>query len=567
MPGHTLLWFIMDLAWTSPFNYTPKMKNLKIHTLILAALVTTMWTGCKELDLAPENTFTDLTYWSSEAKAQSVLNTAYSQMFDSNRFFYNEATSDNAYNGRGDNAGAASLAAGTYDPSLGRLQSEWSGRYTGIKTCNILLENIDQVPDMDEAVKERMIAEARFIRAFLHFQLMTWFGDIPLLQKDVTIEEAQTITRAPKAEVLNFILTELEEVSMVLPTQQELPDVERGRLTSGAAMALKARVHLYESQWQEVVQTTERLISGDGFGNYALFPSYEGLFLPENEFNSEDILSLQYVPQLRTWGEFFDMAPLSTGARLNALAPTQELVDSYIMENGLTIDNGDSEYDEENPYANRDPRLTATIVYHLYDWEENGSSRTIYIKPGTDPDPSAPDEYVPGSSSTTTGYYTRKYFDPTHITQFASGLNLMLIRYADVLLMYAEAKNELGEMDENVWNQTIRALRERAGFEAGSALSFDASLNQAQYRELIRNERRSELAMEGLRIFDIRRWKTAEDVLNGWAHGAKFGPPSEDNGYLRVNLRSFDPAKHYLWPVPRDERNLNPNLTQNPGWD
>ena len=543
------------------------MKKLKLYTLALASVGALMWTGCKELDLAPENTFTDLTYWSSEAKAQSVLNTAYSQMFDSNRFFYNEATSDNAYNGRGDNAGAASLAAGTYDPSLGRLQSEWSSRYTGIKTCNILLENIDQVPNMDEALKARMIAEARFIRAFLHFQLMTWFGDIPLLEKDVTIEEAQSITRTPKTEVLGFILDELDEVSRILPTQQELPAAERGRITAGAALSLKARVHLYESQWQEVVQATEPLISGNDYGSYALYPSYEGLFLPENEYSSEDILSLQYVPQLRTWGEFFDMAPLSAGARLNALAPTQELVDSYLMENGAAIDDPDSGYDEENPYMHRDPRLSATIVYHGYEWEENGSTRTIYIRPGTDPDSSAPDEYVPGSSSTTTGYYTRKYFDPTHITQFASGLNLMLIRYADVLLMYAEAKNELGEMDENVWNQTIRALRERAGFEAGPVLTYDSGLSQEQYREIIRNERRTELAMEGLRIFDIRRWRIAEDVLNGWAHGAQFGPPSEDNGYLRVNLRSFDPAKHYLWPVPRDERNLNPNLTQNPGWD
>src|SRR5690554_1520328 len=543
------------------------MKKINKYIVILTAFSALCWTGCKELDLAPENTFTDLTYWNSEAKAQSVLNTAYSQMFDSNRFFYNEGISDNAYNGRGDTEGAASLAAGTYDPSLGRLQGQWDSNYTGIKTCNILLENIDRVPDMDEGNRARMMAEARFIRAFLHFQLMTWFGDVPLLARDVTIEEAQEVTRTPKAEVLDFILNELDQISQILPTQQDLPESERGRITAGAAMALKARVHLYEGQWQEVVQATEYLINGDDYGNYGLFPSYEGLFLPQNEYSQEDILSLQYVPQFRTWEQFFDMAPLSAGARLNALAPTQELVDSYLTEDGLPIDHPDSGYNEENPYANRDPRLTATIVYHLYEWEENGSTHTIYIKPGTDPDPSAPDEYVPGSSSTTTGYYTRKYFDPTHLVQFASGLNLMLIRYADVLLMYAEAKNELGQLDENTWNLTIRALRERAGFEAVQALQFNSSLGQEEYREIIRNERRVELAMEGLRIFDIRRWRIAEDVLNGWAHGAKFGPPSEDDGYLRVNLRSFDPSKHYLWPIPRDERNLNPNLTQNPGWN
>ncbi|MDR7130295.1 hypothetical protein J2X69_002643 [Algoriphagus sp. 4150] len=543
------------------------MTKLKLYTLILSTLTALCCIGCKELDLAPENTFTDLTYWNSEAKAQSVLNTAYSQMFGSNRFFYDEAASDNAFNGRGDTEGAASLAAGTYDPSLGRLQGQWSGNYTGIKTCNILLENIDRVPDMNEDNKARMMAEARFIRAFLHFQLMTWFGDVPLIAQDLTIEEAQIITRTPKEQVLEFIVQELDQVSRILPVRQELPEAERGRITAGAALALKARVHLYEGQWQEVVQATEELISGDSYGSYGLFPSYEGLFLPQNEYNQEDILSLQYVPQFRTWGQFFDMAPLSAGARLNALAPTQELVDSYLTEDGLPISHPHSGYDEENPYANRDPRLTATVVYHLYDWENNGARHTIYIKPGTDPDPSAPDEYVPGSSSTTTGYYTRKYFDPTHLVQFASGLNLMLIRYADILLMHAEAKNELGQMDESTWNLTIQALRNRAGFTASEALQFNSGLAQNEFREIIRNERRVELAMEGLRVFDIRRWGIAEDVLNGWAHGAKFGPPSEDNGYLRVNLRSFDPSKHYLWPIPRDERNINPNLTQNPGWN
>ena len=112
----------------------------------------------------------------------------------------------------------------------------------------------------------------------------------------------------------------------------------------------------------------------------------------------------------------------------------------------------------------------------------------------------------------------------------------------------------------------MRALRERAGFTDATALNFDASLTQADLREVIRNERRIELGMEGLRIFDIRRWRIAEQVLNGWAHGARFGPSGTDDGYLRVDLRTFDPSRHYLWPVPRDERLINDNLSQNPGW-
>jgi len=535
------------------------LKQIKFIPIVLLLLV-----SCEDLDLVPENVFTDANYWSSVSKAQTFLNTAYSQMENSSRFFYNEALSDNAYNGRGDNQGAASIAAGIYDPSLGRLKSEWNERYGGIKTCNLIIENIDRVPNADPAVIARMKAEARFLRAFQHFQLTTWFGDIPLLKKDPSLQEAKTITRTPHAEVVEFILDELDAVMPLLPKNTQLAEAERGRITVGAAAALKARVLLYESRWEDVIETTEDFMAMT-YGQYSLFPSYEGLFEAKNEYNSEDILSLQYVPIDRMWGEFFDMAPISAGARLNALAPTQELVDSYLMLNGKRINESGSGYNENNPYINRDPRLTGTVVYDQYNWKEaDGSSHIISIKPGVSP--GNPDEYVQGSSATSTGYYTRKYYDVQHLTSLNSGLNLMLFRYADILLMYAEAKNELGQMNSTVWDQTIKALRTRAGFTDAAALSFNSSLNQLALQEIIRNERRTEFGMEGLRIFDIRRWKIAEDVLNGYAHGAKFGSSSVDNGYLRVNLRTFDPDKHYLWPVPRDERLINTNLSQNPNW-
>ena len=542
------------------------MKNIITYKFKFITVLVVLFVSCEKLDLAPENSFTDLNYWRNVNDAQTMLNTAYSQMLTSGRFFYNEGASDNAYNGRGDNEGVASLAAGTYDASLGRFKSEWNDRYAGIKSCNLLLENIDRVPDLDETLKNRMKAEARFIRAFQHFQLATWFGDVPLISSDISIEEAQTISRTPHADVITFVLDELQVASLSLPDNTQYVAGERGKITKGAAIALKARVQLYESNWDEVVTECEKLIGTTSNGNYALFPSYEGLFLPENEYNNEDILSLQYVPEQRTWGEFFDIAPLSAGARLNALAPTQELVDSYLMMNGKTINESGSGYDEDNPYVNRDPRLTNTVVYHGYQWKESGGgTHTIYIEPGSSPG-NATDEFVSGSSATSTGYYTRKYFDPTHGAGLASGLNLMLIRYADVLLMYAEAKNELGQLDVNIWNQTIKPLRERAGFTDAMALNFNALWNQSDLRELVRNERRIELAMEGLRIFDIRRWKTAETVLNGWAHGFKTDQSNDDNGYIRVNQRTFDPDKHYLWPIPRDERLINSNLTQNPNW-
>jgi hypothetical protein len=543
------------------------MKSYIIKRILPVLLVLFVFSACKKLDLVPTDRFTDVNYWTTTAKASAVLNTAYSQMFNNNRFFLNEALSDNAYNGRGDNEGAASIAAGIYDASLGRIKSEWNDHYTGIKTCNLFLDNVDKVPDMDATLKERMKSEARFLRVFQYFQLMTWFGDVPLFDKDISLEESLSIGRTPRADVLAFILKELDAAIAGLPVASAYSAADLGRISKGAALGLKARVLLYEGRWQEVATTCEAIMSGSN-GQYRLFPSYEGLFLPQNENNSEVLLDLQYVPTDRTYNNLIDYVPISVGARLNNLAATQELVNTYLMTNGKTINDAGSGYDENNPYVNRDPRLTYTLVYDNYKWKNpDGSIKTIYIKPGTDPDQSTKmDEYAAGGVSSPTGYYLRKYYDPTSIENLVSGLNLILIRYADVLLMYAEAKNELGQMDATVWDQTIKALRTRAGFVDPAALNFDGGQGQQGLRTVIRNERRTELAMEGLRIFDIRRWRTAEQVLNGWAHGAKFGPASVDNGYIRANERVFDANKHYLWPIPRDERALNPNLTQNPGW-
>jgi hypothetical protein len=542
------------------------MKKYSTHKIAFFILLTGLVSACKKLDLAPVNKFTDSNFWTTTEKAGSVLNTAYTQMYNNDYFFYNEGMSDNAYNGRGDNQGVASLAAGTYDPSLGRLKQEWGFHYGGIKTCNIFLENVDKVTVMDATLKARMKAEARFIRAYHYFGLETWWGDVPLFDHDISIEDSKTIARTPKAQVVDFVLKELDAAAADLPVNTAYKEADRGRITKGAAIALKARVLLYEGRWQEVTATCEKLMNDNSNGTYSLFASYEGLFLPQNEYNSEVILDLEYVPIVRTYSNFFDMAPLAVGARLNALAPTQELVDSYLMDNGKKISDAGSGYDESNPYLHRDPRLTNTVVYNGYQWKKpDNTTQVIYTKPGDDPASTKLDEYAPGKVSSPTGYYTRKYYDPTSATNFQSGLNLILIRYADVLLMYAEAKNELNQLDAGVWDKTVKALRARAGFTDAPALNFNA-VGQAELRNIVRNERRVEFAMEGLRIFDIRRWHTAETVLSGWAHGAKYGPASVDNGYIRANLRTFDKSKNYLWPIPRDERAVDPNLTQNPGW-
>jgi len=538
------------------------LKYSAVAVVFLASL-----SGCQDLDLAPTDKFTEANYWTSAEKASMVLNTAYGQLTSSGRYFSNESLSDNMYEGRG-NSSEKMISSGQADASNSRFSDEWKNSYAGIKTCNVFLENVDKVPNMNETLRTRMKAEARFIRAWLYLQLTTWYGDVPLFEKDITLEESKSISRTPKAAILTFIYNELDEVEAVLPTNTEYAEADRGRITKGAAIALKARAYLYQNDWANVVAACEKLIGNTSNGTYALFSSYEGIFKPENEYNSEVILDYQYVPSVRVWEEMYDLAPLSVGARINSKAPTQELVDDYIMMNGKSIKEANSGYDESNPYKNRDPRFAATIVYHGAKWvRPDGTIQTIYIKPGSTPSDNTygnVDEYIgAGSNSTSTGYYLRKNYDPTSEIGMKSGLNLILIRYADVLLMYAEAMNELGKMDEAVWNKTIRPLRERAGFTDAPSLIYPTEGNM---QTIIRRERRVELAMEGLRIFDIRRWKTAENVLNGYPHGAQFGEASIDNGYIRLEKRTFNPERDYLWAVPLSQKDLNPNLGQNPGY-
>ena len=539
------------------------MRNrIKIYLFLF------LLSACQKLSQAPSYEYTSLTYWTTPSQAASVLNTAYSQMLPNDYFFYNEGLSDNAYNGRGDQDNVFSISSGSFNPSLARFDQEWDSHYQGIKSCNVLLDNIDLIPNYPADQKTLVEAQARFLRAYQYFQLMTWFGDVPLFVHDVTLTQSQSIARTPRAQVLSFILGELNYCQANLPINTSVPTSSQGMITSGAAMALKARVELYEGDWQAVAGICDTLINSGTYGTYSLVSSYRNIFSPTNEHNSEVIFDEEFVPLVRTYADLFDMIPISAGARDNALAPTQELVNDYLMINGDTIGDPGSGYDITNPYVNRDPRMTATMVYNGYVWTNpDGSTQTIYIKPGSDPSSTRLNEYVPnGGFSSPTGYYYHKYYDSTAAAGESSGLDLIIIRYADVLLMYAEAENELGQLNASVWNQTIGALRTRAGFTDPNATSFNPAWGQDALRSIIRRERRCELALEGLRIFDIRRWKIAETVLNGYPHGAQYGDPTIDNGFVRLPPRAFDPSRNYLWPIPTYELEQNSHLTQNPNY-
>lgn len=528
----------------------------KLIKSISACLLTACYllTGCVGLEINPHDKYSDETFWTSIDRANALLSMGYNQMMSVGRVFRDERLSDNLYNGYG-NPTERLIQTGIATPSTGIFSNEWTDSYGGIKTTHTFLANIDRL-DADEALIERMKAEMRFIRVFIYFRLTNWFGDIPFFEEDLDMETALTISRTPQSKIIEFLHQELDEIAEILPTKYG--EADRGRITCGAAMALNARIALNFNNWDKVIECTDKLINSTKYGEYDLFENYQGLFLYNNQYNKEIILDIQFATIHRTWSEISTYVPMSLeGVQYINASPTQDLIDSYIMLDG-------SKWDENQPmYDDRDPRMDMSIVRHNGEiTTKEGETYRINVDPSANPDENL--NYIGRQNGGRTGYFYRKYYDPnpnawTNGTSWSCNINVPTIRFADVLLMHAEAMFEKGQMNTEVWNNTIRRLRIRAGFTANSALTFPG--NSDDLRDIIRNERRVELALEGLRIFDIRRWDIAHIVLSKPFRGAKF-----NNGeYFEYAAGNFT-SRDYLWAIPQSEIQINPNLGQNPGY-
>lgn len=534
------------------------MKSKKIIYALVSLLTANIVTSCNKLDLTPHDRTTDVEYWNNPESALYMVNKCYQGLNNAYEVLYADAMTDNAYT-KVTNSYNQYIGNGTYSTADGYVHSVWANRYAGIHQCNQLLQNIDLVPNLSEALKNRFRGEALFIRAYHYFELYAKFGDIPYFTHVISIDESKNIGRTARQNIVENVLNDLDEIinNNYLPTDYDEQNV--GRITRWAAMSLKARILLFEGngKYAEVLSITDKIINEGGF---SLHGNYESLFTVENENNSEVILDVQYKSVDREHQVQYHFLPPSLGG-YSQLSPLQELVNNYITLDGYSITEAPvTSYDPSNPFENRDPRLAATVMYTGNSYTlENGTQHVVDTRKG-----SSPDGFGFSSDASATGYYFKKYWDNKYRSNLYSGLNIILIRFADILLMRAEALIESGAMNNTEWNRTIRPLRVRAGFTESRALDFPGT---SDLRKIIRQERRSELAFEGLRHLDIMRWKIADQVLNGWAHGMYTGDAiGTDNGFIRVENRSFDPAKHYLWPIPQSERDLNKNLTQNTEW-
>ncbi|PRD56080.1 RagB/SusD family nutrient uptake outer membrane protein [Sphingobacterium gobiense] len=529
------------------------MKKNKIGKLLLL-VATTSFLGSCDLTVTPTDRYDQESFWLGAKTAQAGLVGCYSAL--SNQYLYGnasvlweESASPNAYN-YDNRLGWNNVSLGTHTADIALVNGRWSAAYTGIGRCNALLDNIDGNLELTPSQIAQMKAEARFLRALFYHLLISYYGDVPLITAEADIAQG-SLPRTKREEVAQFIVRELDEIAPALPIRY-LDNADFGRPTRGAALSLKAKVLLFEAsplfnaddsreKWRQAADAAKSVID---LGVYSLYPNYRTLFSAAAENGSESIFDIQFNNEPNR-GSSFDVTIRQYG---NA-APLLDLVQSYVMVDGKPKE--ESAYSESDTYENRDPRFKQTIVYpgstFLGEIVRNDGNNTNF-------------------KVVQTGFAFKKYsiYDAgtattaqIQIGDNMSEINYMVLRYADILMMYAEAKNELGELSEDVWNMTVRPIRQRAGFSLQSVLDYPGS-NPSKLRELIRYERRIEFAGEGYYYNDVRRWRTAENVLSGTIRKHDGTP---------IITRTFDAARDYWWPISTTQMELNPNLRpNNPGW-
>lgn len=556
---------------------------MKITRLIIIGLVFSLY-SCEDdfLSRAPLDSPSSATFFSNEEELEMALMGVYRKLYwHSYSVPYEmwlDAGTDIAWS-RGDFGDALTIQGGGYTASWRRFELTWDHMYETIARTNNILENMHRAEE--EVSEEKLLeveAEARLIRSLTYFYLINLYGDVPWVDRMLTINEGN-LPKTPKDEILTYLYEDLDFASSNLP--QTRPGSEKGRATEAVALTLKARASLLAGDYDIAADAAKKVMD---MGLYSIHSDYKELFQYAGSSSSEIIWAQQFH------ADVFDtqipryLAPRGPGG-YSVLVPTQTMVDMYWAVDGLPIDESPL-YDPNNPFENRDPRLDQSIIlpgeyFNGVLFQTHPDSTQTYRQTDSGLERVANPE-VTNPYATFTGYLWNKYLDesdiPDKLTQ--STLSFIMMRYAEVLLTYSEAKIELGEVDQSV----IDALNEVRGRESVQMPEVSLGMSTEDLREIVRYERTIELALEGFRLFDIRRWEIAEDVMPGNVLGRRhkehwFDPvvpnidennhptyPNETEIFQVISTNQFDPAKNYLWPIPQPEIDLNAELEQNPGY-
>jgi hypothetical protein len=543
---------------------TSYKKVIKYFGVFL--LLEIILSGCSDvLEYSPYNQVSEDVFWKNNDDAFMGLVGVYrlgsagteTDFLTETSIFFMDQKSDNAYVPP-DNFREA-MINGTDEPTNTLASTAWSNSYNRIGRANYFLENIDKV-NMDQVEKDEMKAEARVIRAIFYFYMTQFYGGVPLITGTLTVDEANNVSRASKEEVVTFVLSELTEAANDLPATR--PASERGRITKAAALAFKGRLQMAEQKWADAALTYKSIID---LGVHIIDPRYKELFIEAGENSLENIFSTQYTTESGSSQAHYRLLPraLKGASQIGIL---NSLVEAYECIDGKTI-NESPLYDPQNPYVidnvpYRDPRLYYTVILPNVSKVKG----VLYV---THPDSTKSLDQMPTKAKTGYGYF--KYLDEAFNgdTKIYGG-DKPIVRYAEVLLSYLESKLEAGDqITQELLDQTINMVRGRESVNMPPITEIEKD----KLRIILRRERRVELALEGIRYWDLLRWHIAHIELNKNTYGAKVcdGQSNckyqvDENGYYFLYKRGFRENVDYHWPIPQDQIDINPNLEQNPGY-
>lgn len=478
-------------------------------------------------------------FWQNEKDAQLGVNGIYDALQD--RVMYggnlnaiagipqHDAFADNSFNNY-KFEGPGNFVEGRADPAFPFFNNFWTALYRGIARANVAIESIGNIPDANITSEARanLIGQAQFLRALFYFNLAVYFEDAPLIDQFQTLEESY-VAKNSYEELRAFIIADLKAAIDVLPVSY--PANQFGYATKGAALGLLARFELYNKNYGEVLRLTSELMSL----GYELHSDYSQLFSEAGEQSKEVVFSVRFIQDQTANGETFSSTFLGI-PRVN-MQPMPNLIDAYLCADGLPISESPL-YNPAQREQNRDPRLGASVYFQ-------GDIFLVHLN-------------RPFGGNTATRFAQKKYIrdnisDAGIGPDQPGGQDFYVIRYADVLLMRAEALAESGQLAEVY--PLLDQIRERAGMPTVTEVN-GTNLSQEELIEVIKAERRVELAFEGLRFFDVKRWGEVEEA------------------YARI---AADPVGPYnpvyrgrqseVFAIPQNEIDANDRLVQNPVWN
>jgi starch-binding outer membrane protein, SusD/RagB family len=562
----------------------------KKYNFIIILISFTLGTSCTDLDIFPKSEGSSESWYSNQTEIEMAVNDLLRAAFwpQDNDEWTDDYTRRELL---------TPITSATINGEWGTVTTVYANCYKAIARSNSILNNMKKVEgSIPQITIDKYAGNAHFVRASMYSKLISLYGDVVFYTTHLELQEAFTMGRTSKNTVLQKIYEDYDAAAAKLP--QSYGSSENKLATKGAALAMKARIALYMGDWATARDAAKACMD---LGIYQLHLSFNDLFLTKTRNPNEVLFA---IPRSREFNSSWDVRNFLTrlpGGWGGAEAPSWDLLCAFLCSDGLPIDESPL-YNPRDPFQNRDPRLKATILEfqtpHLGFMYQPHPDTIRVLNLNTGALVTNNDTRSNAAFASFNALIWKKGIDADWLPSFRADNDIIIMRYADVLLMYAEAKIELNEIDQSVLDAINRVRARGYGVNYTNTEAYPAvsTTNQAALRRILRVERRMEFALERLRYMDIIRWRLAEKVLNTDIYGmldvadlrAKIVQPGlwffpstpaiDEDGVAdlspmyqaglirRLAQRRFDASRQYLWPIPSKEVIINDNIAQNPGY-